>query len=125
MACGQGITKFLGIHDELLRDEVDFVEFDEKYYLFGMKFEADPKRRPIFCVILENSENLGRKVRNRRLVWSDDLFFFRDYNISSKKSTLLGTISNNDISFIFLEVTGFLGQKLHYLGKISSDDLFF
>ena len=85
MACGQGMTKFLGIHDELLRDEVDFVEFDEKYYLFGMKFEADPKRRPIFCVILENSKNLGRKVRNRRLVWSDDLFFLEIITFRARK----------------------------------------
>ena len=28
-----------------------------------------------FCVILENIVNLGRKVRNRRLVTSDELFF--------------------------------------------------
>ena len=54
-----------------------------------MKCEADPRRRPIFCVILENIVNLGQKVRNRRLVRSDDLF-------------------------IFLEITVFLGQKVHY-----------
>ena len=50
VACGQGMqvmgcmTKFL---DEFLRVEVDIVEFDEKYYLFRMKSEADPKRRSV------------------------------------------------------------------------------
>ena len=29
------------LHDEFLCDEVDIMEFDEKYYLFGMKSEDD------------------------------------------------------------------------------------
>ena len=41
-----------------------------------------------FGIILENIVNLGRKVRNWRLVRSDDLFF--------------------------LEITAFLRQKVHY-----------
>ena len=48
----------------LLCDEIDIDELDENYYLFRMKSEADPRRRPIFFVILENIVNLGRKVRN-------------------------------------------------------------
>ena len=56
VACGQGMQvmrcmiKFLGLHDELLRHELDIVEFHEKNYLFLMKSEADLRRRPIFCV---------------------------------------------------------------------------
>ena len=79
-----------------------------------MKSEADPRRRPIFCVILENIVNLGRKVKNRRLVRSDDLFFFRDHCILTAKSALPGMISSDDLS-CFLEFIGFLGRKLHYL----------
>ena len=37
---------FLGIHHN--HHEVDIVEFDEKYYLFGIKSEADLRRRPVF-----------------------------------------------------------------------------
>ena len=48
---------FLKLHDELSRDEVNFVEFDEKYYLFGIESEVDPKRRPIFlCYFREYRE---------------------------------------------------------------------
>ena len=78
----------------------------------------------LFCFILENIVNLGRKVRNRRQVRRDDSFFF-------------------------LEITVFLGEKVHYSerfevrtrvlfrdhcifrtksaspGMISGDDLFF
>ena len=39
------------------------------------------------------------------------------------KSALPGTISSNDP--FSLEITGFLGRKMHYVGKISIDDLFF
>ena len=73
---------FRNCKNKLLRDEVDIVESDEKLL------------RPIrdedlfFCVILENIVNLRRKVRNRRLVRSDDLYFF-------------------------LEITVFLGKKVH------------
>ena len=45
------------MHDELLRDEVDIVEFDEKYYLFRIKSEADLRRRVIFlCYFREYRE---------------------------------------------------------------------
>ena len=57
------------LHDQILRDEVDIVKFDEKYYLFGMKSEKSIRDEdPFFCVILDTTMNLGRKVRNRRLV---------------------------------------------------------
>ena len=77
-----------------MRDEVDIVEFDEKYYLFGMKFEADPRRRPISGLILENTVNLGRKIKNRD--WFEAMtFFFRDHCILRTKSALPGTILSN------------------------------
>ena len=73
-----------------MRDEVDIVELDEKYYLFGMKSEADSRRRPIFlCYFREYHEyTVERKVRNQRLVRSDKLFF--------------------------LEISVFPGRKVHY-----------
>ena len=52
-----------------------------------------------FGVILENIVNLGRKVRNRRLVRSDNLFFFRDHCVSGTKSALPGMISGDDLFF--------------------------
>ena len=61
-----------------------------------------------FGVILENIVNLGQKVRNWRLVRSDDLFF-RDYCISETKSALPGMILGNE--FFFLEITLNLGRK--------------
>ena len=48
--------------------------------------------------------------------------FFRVHCILGQKVHYLGTISSEDF---FLETTAFLGQKMHYLGMISSDDLFF
>ena len=53
--------------------------------------EIDPRRRPIFCVNLENIVNLGRKVKNRRLVTRNDLFF-RDHCILRRKNALPSTI---------------------------------
>ena len=75
-----------------------------------MKSEADPRQRLIFCVILENIMNLGRKVRNQKLVGIDDLFF-RDYCISRKKSALPRTILSDDL--FFLAITAFQGEKVH------------
>ena len=57
--------------------------------------------KDLFCgVILKNIVNLGRKVRNWRLVRSDD-FFFRDHCISETKNVLPGMISGNDFFFFF------------------------
>ena len=47
--------------------------------------------------------------------------FFRDRCILMAKSALAGTISSDDF---FLEITGSLGQTLHYQGMTLSDDLF-
>ena len=120
------MTKFLGLHDKLLRDEVDIVKFGEKYYLFGIKSEANPKdENPYFCVILDNTVNLGQKVRNRRVLFFrdhcilrtksalpgtilSDGFFFRDQCILSTKSALPG----NNFKFFFREISKNVGRKL-------------
>ena len=78
-----------------MRYEVDIVEFNEKYYLFGMKFEADPRRRPFFFIGI--SAILGQKVQH-----------------------YLATISSDHF---FLQITAFLRLKVH-LGAISSDGFF-
>ena len=77
------------------------------------------------CVILENIVNLGQKVRNRRLVRSEDLsFFFRNHWILETKSALLGTISSDD-SFFFFRDHCSLRKKSALPETISDDDLFF
>ena len=97
-----------------MRDEVDIVELDEKYYLFWMKFDPDPRRRPVFCVFLENTVNLGRKVRNRRLVRSDDLFFSEITLFLGEKVHYLERFEV--MTFVFcLKIAAFLGRKVHYL----------
>ena len=47
--------------------------------------------------------------------------FLEDRCILTAKSVLPGTISSDDL---FLEITGSLGQTLHYQGMTLSDDLF-
>ena len=111
------------MHDELLRDEVDIVEFHEKYYLFRMKSEADSRRRPIFLVLfLENIVNLRQKVRNRRLVRIDDLFF-RDIAFLEQKVHYPERFQA--MTCFFLEITAFLRRIRHYQGMTSSRNLFF
>ena len=54
------------------------------------------------------------------MISRDDLFF-RDHCIFRTKSALPEMTSSNEL--VFLEITAFLGRKLHYQGMTSSDDL--
>ena len=108
------------MHDELLCNEVKIDEFDEKCYLFGMKSEDEDL---FFCVILENVVNLGRKVRNRRLVTSDDLFF-RDHCILRTKNALPRE-QFQAMTYFFVKDHRILRMKNALLGTISGDDFFF
>ena len=85
MACGQGMqvlrcmTRFLGLHDELLHDGVDIIGFNEKYYLFGMKSKANPK-----TFFLEITTFSGQRC----IIWKQFqvmTFFFRVHLVSGMK----------------------------------------
>ena len=67
------------LHNKLLHNEVDILEFNEKYYL--------PRQRLFF----EITEFLGLKVHYLAAISSHDLFFFRDHCIFRTKSALPGT----------------------------------
>ena len=60
------------LHDEFLRDEI--VEFDEKYYLFGMKSEADLRRGPIFLYYFREYREFRTKIIiskfSKELLWN-------------------------------------------------------
>ena len=47
-----------------LRDEVDIFEFDKKYYLFGMKSEADLRQRPVFLQDFREYRECRTKSKN-------------------------------------------------------------
>ena len=56
-----------------------FFNLMRKWCRFGMKlekFEADPTRRPFF---VENTLVLVSKVKIRRLISGDEVFFFREH----------------------------------------------
>ena len=87
-----------------------------------MKCEADPRQRPIFCVILENIVNLRQKVRNRRPVRSNDLFFFRDHSIQEQK---VHYSERFQVMTFFFKDHWILWKKSALLGMTSSNDFFF
>ena len=88
-----------------------------------MKSEADPRRRPVFCVILKNIVNLEQKVRIGDWL-GVMIFFFRDHHISRKKSALPGTIWRPFLFFFFWRSLHFRDEKCALPEMICRDHCF-